>query len=100
MTWADVFKFVTAALAAVGGGGVIILGFSSWLGKVWANKILEKDKFKYSQELELLRSANRDLYDSLAAETECNTLAKCSGVALSFCGQGILIAWRMEGSFS
>ncbi len=66
MTWADVFKFVTAALAAVGGGGVIILGFSSWLGKVWANKILEKDKFKYSQELELLRSANRDLYDSLS----------------------------------
>ncbi|WP_029655001.1 hypothetical protein [Marinobacter daepoensis] len=65
MTWANTFQVVAAALGAVGGAAVIILGLSSWLGKVWANRILEQDRFKYSQELELLKSANQDLHSSL-----------------------------------
>ena len=44
MTWEDTFKIVTAMLTSVGGAGVIIFGLSSWLGKVWANRILEKEK--------------------------------------------------------
>lgn len=44
MTWDETFKIVTAMLASVGGAGVIIFALSSWLGKVWANRILAKEK--------------------------------------------------------
>ena|SRR5713226_7087242 len=43
-------------LAALGGAGVIIIACSSWLGKVWASRILEADRLRYGQELERLRS--------------------------------------------
>lgn len=56
MTWEDTFQIITAALGAVGGSAIIIWGLSSWLGKVWANRILEEDKFKYSKELESLHT--------------------------------------------
>lgn len=66
MTWEDTFQVVMAAFGAVGGATLIILGLSSWLGKVWANRVLEQDRFKYSQELELLKSAHQDLHRSLS----------------------------------
>ncbi len=66
MTWEDSFQIITAALGAVGGSTIIILGLSSWLGKVWANRILEQDKFKYSQELESLRSSTQNFHSSLS----------------------------------
>lgn len=66
MTWEDSFQIITASLGAVGGSAIIILGLSSWLGKVWANKILEQDKFKYSQELESLRISSKNFHDSLS----------------------------------
>ena len=52
----DIFKISTAILASVGGASIIIIGLSTWLGKVWANRILEKDKLKYTSELEVYRS--------------------------------------------
>ena len=55
MTWDDAFKIITAAIASLGGGVVIVFAFSSWLSKIWASKILEKDKFKYNKELEELK---------------------------------------------
>ena len=33
-----------------------IAAFSSWLGKVWASKILEKDRARYQSEIEILKS--------------------------------------------
>lgn len=38
-------------------GGVIVIvffGLSSWLGKVWANRILQKDRTKYQTQVETL----------------------------------------------
>src|SRR4030042_5993789 len=32
----------------------IIIGLSSWLGKVWANRILEQDKTKYKIQVDTL----------------------------------------------
>ena len=52
MEWETVFKFVTASIASIGVGGAIIFALSSWLGKVWAGKILEKEKHDLSGELE------------------------------------------------
>lgn len=58
MEWETVFKFVTAALASIGVGGGIIFALSSWLGKVWASRILGNEKHKLESELE---KTKRDL---------------------------------------
>ncbi|WP_024593464.1 MULTISPECIES: hypothetical protein [unclassified Pseudoalteromonas] len=52
----DIFKISGAIIASVGGSALLIAGFSTWLGKVWANRILEKDKLKYTSELEAIKS--------------------------------------------
>ncbi len=56
MTANDIFQISAAVLASVGGAAAIIMGLSSWLGKVWANRILEKDKLKYTTELERIKT--------------------------------------------
>lgn len=55
MNYDEVFKIAAAILTSVGGAAVIIMALSSWLGKVWANRILEKDKLKYTSELEKIK---------------------------------------------
>ena len=45
-----------AILVSLGGAGAIIMALSSWLGKVWATRILEEDKNKYQVVLEQLKS--------------------------------------------
>lgn len=55
----EVFKISGAILASVGGAAAIIMALSSWLGKVWAGRILEKDKLAYTSELERLKNQLR-----------------------------------------
>jgi hypothetical protein len=43
-------------VTGLGGGAVIIWALSSWLGKVWANRILEKDRLRYNRELEVIKT--------------------------------------------
>jgi hypothetical protein len=56
MTIVDAWRVALAVLASLGGGGVIVVLLSSWLGKVWANRILEQDRLKYSTAMEKLKS--------------------------------------------
>ncbi len=56
MNTEEVFTISAAILGSVGGAAAIIFGLSSWLGKVWANRILEKDKLKYTTELEKIKT--------------------------------------------
>ena len=56
MSWEIIFKIVGATLFSVGGASVIIFGVANWLGKIWANRILESEKAKYSREMEKLKS--------------------------------------------
>ena len=42
-------------LSSAGGAALIIAALSSWLGKVWANRILESDRAKYAKELDNIR---------------------------------------------
>ena len=72
MTWNDAFKLISAALAAIGGGSVIVLGFSSWLGKVWASRILEADRLKYQSQLETLKSDLSSGVEKLKSELSLN----------------------------
>ncbi len=43
-------------LGTLGSGAAIIFGFSTWLGKVWANRLMEHEKSKYSKDLEELKN--------------------------------------------
>jgi len=56
MNFEDIFKLAIAIITSVGGAALIMMALSSWLGKVWANRILEKDKLKYTSELEKLKT--------------------------------------------
>lgn len=48
----EAFKVAGAIIASIGGSSVIILGLSSWLGKVWANRILQDEIKKHTLEIE------------------------------------------------
>lgn len=64
MTWGDAFKFVTAVVTSLGGGVAIVFLFSSWLGKVWAARILEKEK----HDLENLKKEHEIKFSKLHLE--------------------------------
>lgn len=55
MDWDAALKICTTMLVSLSGGAGIIFFFSSFLGKVWANRIMEDEKFKHNQALEVLR---------------------------------------------
>ena len=44
MEWTEAFKVVFAMVASVGGASAIILILSSWFGKVWAQRILDRER--------------------------------------------------------
>ena len=54
IAWIEVLKIVAGVIAALGGGGAIVAGLSSWLGKVWADRLMAEEKAKYEKELERL----------------------------------------------
>jgi len=56
MTMSDVFEIGAAVLLSLGGAGAVLFGLSSWLGKVWASRILEAEKAQYGQDLESFKS--------------------------------------------
>ena len=49
MNVTDVLKVAIAVIGSLGGGGVLVLALSSYLGKIWATRILESDRAKYQQ---------------------------------------------------
>lgn len=58
MSWEDILKLIGAAIFSLGGGGVLVFALSSWLGKVWAGRILANETHKLTLQLE---AAKRDL---------------------------------------
>lgn len=40
----DIWSITSAFLVSLGGGGAIVIALSSWLGKLWASRILEQEK--------------------------------------------------------
>ncbi|MFT7006761.1 MAG: hypothetical protein ACJAXJ_001269 [Colwellia sp.] len=56
MEFKDVLELSGVILGTLGGGAVIVFGFSSWLGKVWAYRLMEKEKADHARELESFRS--------------------------------------------
>jgi hypothetical protein len=56
MTISEAFGIAAAIIGALGGGAVIVLTLSSWLGKVWANRLMEADKATHAKALKQLES--------------------------------------------
>ena len=56
MNTTDAFQIAQAVLVALGGGGFLVFALSSWLGKVWANRLMAKETAKYEDEIERLKS--------------------------------------------
>jgi hypothetical protein len=66
----DALKIIGAGLLSVGGGGVIVVALSSWLGKVWANRLMQKDIARHAAELEALKSELDGMNKKVQAELD------------------------------
>src|ERR1035438_492365 len=49
MTFKEIVEIGATIIASLGGGGAIVLGLSNYLGKIWADRGLEKQRHEYSQ---------------------------------------------------
>jgi hypothetical protein len=45
-------EIILSILAALGGGAVIIAGFTHWLGNIWAKRLIQNEKSKLDLEIE------------------------------------------------
>lgn len=54
-SWTDAGKVVTTLLASVGGGGLIIWKLSTYIGEVWAKRLIQKKQFDYQAKLESIK---------------------------------------------
>lgn len=52
-----------AILGSLGGAGVIVIGLSSWLGKVWATRLMENERHNHQKDLEALRASLKSQND-------------------------------------
>jgi len=56
MNASSAWSVASAVIVSVGGGAALVLSLSSWLGKVWAARILEQDRLRYTSELERFKN--------------------------------------------
>jgi len=54
--FSQMWQLVQDVIGPLGGLAAIIAFLSAWIGNVWANRILEKDKAKHAREIELYRT--------------------------------------------
>ncbi|TOF33830.1 hypothetical protein CGJ21_24465 [Vibrio parahaemolyticus] len=52
----EYLKIGATIIAALGGSGAIILSLANYLGKIWANRLMVKEKAEHDRELEKLRT--------------------------------------------
>jgi hypothetical protein len=55
----EIIQIATAIILSLGGSGLILIGLTSWLAKVWANRIMQDEKLKHDRELASLREEFR-----------------------------------------
>jgi hypothetical protein len=54
VSFEDIIKVSAASLFSIGTASAIIFGLSSFLGKIWANRIMENEKQEHKKELAIL----------------------------------------------
>jgi hypothetical protein len=58
-----VWRIAGAIIISVGGAGVLVVGLSSWLGKVWATRIADAERARLAKDVEGYRSELQHLLD-------------------------------------
>ena len=87
----DIWNLVLAILAALGGGGAIVLSLSSWLGKIWAERLLETQKSKFQIEFaELKAGLDKQIHVHNLAATRIDA-QRVDAVRKLY---GALVAWH------
>lgn len=56
MTLTELAELAAAVLVSLGGAGAVVFGFSSHLGKVWAERLMTRERATYDRELAELRN--------------------------------------------
>ena len=52
MTFTEIAELAAAVIASIGGGGAIVLGLSGYLGRIWADRAVEKLRAENARDLE------------------------------------------------
>lgn len=77
MSSGEIFDVSAAVLTSIGGAGVIILGLSSWLGKVWAARLMDSERHQHQQKLtqitESIKNKNNVELEKLKARIESHS---------------------------
>lgn len=66
----DIFALFGKIVASVGGAGLIIIGLSSWIGKIWADKLMETQRKQNQKEIEKFKSELHKELELLKAKNE------------------------------
>lgn len=93
MTLWDAAQVASVVLASLGGAGVIIYGFSDFLGRVWANRLAESQR----HESEASLAAQRGRIDEALARLDA-TLQHRNFLLQRFADielQGVLACWKL-----
>jgi hypothetical protein len=69
MTTQQAMEIAQAVLLAVGGGGLIVLALSSWLGKVWATRLMDRERREHDREMASLSAELRRQVDTQLANS-------------------------------
>jgi hypothetical protein len=56
MLSAEIWELTSAILLSLGGAAVVLAGLSGWIGKLWLKRILSKEDFGRTKELESMRA--------------------------------------------
>jgi hypothetical protein len=59
----DVWNTALAVILALGGGSLLVVALSSWLGKVWATRIAETERARFAKDIESYRTDLQQLSD-------------------------------------
>lgn len=51
----NIYNIILDTIGLVGGIGVVVTGLSGWLGKVWADRIMQKEIAEHKNELEKIK---------------------------------------------
>lgn len=65
MTITDLWTAIVGALGSIATGGAVVIGLSSWLGKVWAGRVLAETARKHNELFERMRQQHAELLEDV-----------------------------------
>lgn len=63
MSTTQIAEIAALVVLSLGGGGAIVFGLSSYLGKLWAQRLMAQETARHNQELERLRTTLAERLD-------------------------------------